>query len=143
MRADEKPSAQRAVRLKTVRRRRGPAHRPLRSRRERPDAADEEPAMSDSNVAGPVVTDPEQHVPRARRGRAGAQRCRFCGDENAGDVVDAGGDIGRVHHACFIEWDRKEEALEMAALVVLSLPDPGERWSEREIFGEDPLAEAA
>jgi hypothetical protein len=99
--------------------------------------------MSDSNLAGPVVTDPEQHVPRARRRRAGAQRCQFCGDENTGDVVDAGGDIGRVHRACFIEWDRNEEALELAALVALSLPDPGEVWSEREIFGEDPLAEAA
>jgi hypothetical protein len=78
--------------------------------------------MSDSNLAGPVVTDPEQHVPRARRGGAAAQRCRFCAHENAGHVVDAGGDIGRVHRACFIEWDGRQEALEMAAMVTLSLP---------------------
>ena len=99
--------------------------------------------MSESNLAGPLVTDPEQHVPCARRGRAAAQRCRFCARENTGDVVDAGGDIGRVHRACFIEWDRRQEALEMAALVTLSLPDPGEFWSEREIAREDPLARAA
>ncbi|WP_242352717.1 MULTISPECIES: hypothetical protein [unclassified Anaeromyxobacter] len=99
--------------------------------------------MSDSDLAEPVVTNPEQHVSRARRGRGAAQRCRFCARENAGDVVDAGGDSGRVHRACFIEWDRRQEALEMAAMVALSLPDPGEFWSEREIAGEDPLAQAA
>ncbi len=99
--------------------------------------------MSDPNLARTVETNPEQHVPRPRRGRAGAQRCRFCDRENAGDVVDAGGDIGRVHRACFIEWDRREEALEMAAMVVLSLPDPGEFWAEREIAGDDPLSHAA
>ena len=98
--------------------------------------------MTESNLAGPVVTDPEQHVPRARRAGA-AQRCRFCARENTGDVVDAGGDIGRVHRACFVEWDRRQEALEMAAMVTLSLPDPGESWSEREIAGENPLAQAA
>jgi hypothetical protein len=99
--------------------------------------------MFDSNLPGPVLTVPEQHLPPARSGRAAAQRCRFCARENTGDVVDAGGDIGRVHRACFIEWDRRQEALEMAAMVTLSLPDPGEFWSEREIAGEDPLARAA
>ena len=99
--------------------------------------------MSDPNPAGQLVTDPEQNVPRVRGRRAGAERCRFCADENVGDVVDAGGDVGRVHRACFIEWDRRQEALEMAAMVALSLPDPGEFWSEREIAGDDPLVEAA
>jgi hypothetical protein len=99
--------------------------------------------MSDSNLADPVVTDPEQHVPRAGRGHAASQRCRLCARENAGDVVDAGGDIGRIHRACFIEWDRGQEALEMAAMVALSLPDPGEFWSEREIAGEDLQDRAA
>jgi len=100
--------------------------------------------MPDPNPAVPVVTDTEQPVPRARRGCARAQRCRFCGCANTGDVVDAGGDVGRVHRACFIEWDRGQEALEMAAMVALSLPDPGEFWSEREIAGDDdPQARAA
>ena len=99
--------------------------------------------MSDSSLAGPVVTYPEQEVLRAPRGRAAPQRCRFCDGENAGDVVDAGSDIGRVHRACFIEWDHRQEALEMAAMLALSLPDPGEFWSEREIDGDDPLARAA
>lgn len=99
--------------------------------------------MFDPNPAGQLVTDPEPHVARARRGRAGAQRCRLCGCDNTGDVVDAGGEVGCVHRACFIEWDRHQEALEMAALVALSLPDPGECWSEREIAGDEPLARAA
>jgi hypothetical protein len=99
--------------------------------------------MSDPNLARTSMSDPEQHVPRARRGRAGAQRCRFCARQNSGDVVDAGGDVGRVHRACFIEWDRRQEALEMAAMVALSLPDPGEFWSEREIAGDDSLTRAA
>jgi hypothetical protein len=99
--------------------------------------------MFDPNPAGQLVTDTEQHVPRARRLRAGAQRCHFCDAENTGDVVDAGGDIGRAHRACFVEWDRRQEALEMAAMVALSLPDPGEFWSEREIDGDDRMAQAA
>ena len=94
--------------------------------------------MSNRNVA--VVNDPEQHAPR---GRAGARRCCLCNEENAGAVVDAGGDLGRVHRACFVAWDREQEALEMGAVVALSLPDPGEYWSEREIADGDPLAWAA
>jgi hypothetical protein len=47
--------------------------------------------------------------------------------------VDAGGDIGRVHRACFIEWDCRQEALEMSMAAALSLPDPREEWSEREV----------
>jgi hypothetical protein len=99
--------------------------------------------MFDAIPAGQLVTDPEPHVDRAQRGRTGAQRCRFCARENTGDVVDVGGDIGRVHRACFIEWDREQEALEMAAMVPLTLPDPGEYWTEREIAGDDPLTRAA
>jgi hypothetical protein len=99
--------------------------------------------MSEPNPAEPAVTDPEQHVSRAPRRGTGTQRCRFCACENTGDVVDAGGNVGRVQRACFIEWDRQEEALEMAATVGLSLPAPGEFWSEREIDGDDPLAQAA
>ncbi len=98
--------------------------------------------MFDPNPAGQLVTEPEPHV-RARRGSTGAMRCPFCYCENTGDVVDAGGDVGRVHRACFIEWDRRQEALEMAAMVALSLPDPGECWSEREIAGDEPLTSAA
>ncbi len=99
--------------------------------------------MSDPKPAGGLLTNPEQHVRRRKRGRSGGQRCRFCAGQNSGDVVDAGGNVGRVHRACFIEWDRRQEALEMAAMVALSLPDPGEFWSEREIAGDDPLARAA
>lgn len=99
--------------------------------------------MSDRKTAGQLVTAPEPRVGRAQRGRAGTRRCRFCARENAGEVVDAGGDVGRVHRACFVEWDRRQEALEMAMMVALSLPDPRESWSEREIAGDEPAARAA
>jgi len=99
--------------------------------------------MSDPNLPRTVVSDPDQAAPPARRVRAGAQRCRFCTRENDGDVVDVGGDIGRVHRACFIDWDREQEALEMALMEPLSMPDPGEDWTEREIAGDDPLTRAA
>jgi len=98
--------------------------------------------MSDSSLARAVEPELDHHVARAARGTR-AQRCRFCARENVGDVVDAGGDIGRVHRACFIEWDRRQEALEAAAMVTLSLPDPRESWSELEIAGDASLARAA
>jgi hypothetical protein len=88
--------------------------------------------MSDSNHAQAVQPEPEHEMEAPRR-RSQAQRCRFCARENVGDVVDAGGDIGRVHRACFIEWDCRQEALEMSMAAALSLPDPREEWSEREL----------
>jgi hypothetical protein len=89
--------------------------------------------MSDSKLAHYVHPEPEHEAKATSCRRSHAQRCRFCDRENIGDVVDAGGDVGRVHRACFIEWDRAEEALEAAAMVTLSLPDPGEEWTEREL----------
>jgi hypothetical protein len=88
--------------------------------------------MSDSN-AHAVQPQAEHEADTAPRRRSGEQRCRFCARENVGDVVDAGGTVGRVHRACFIEWDRKEEALEMSMTVALSLPDPREDSIEREL----------
>jgi hypothetical protein len=77
--------------------------------------------------------------------RAGARverRCRLCAGTAGGETVDAGGDIGRVHRTCFIEWDRQQETLEVAACVGFSLGDPGEYWAELEM--EDaPLTRAA
>ena len=99
--------------------------------------------MSDSNPARAVEPELDHHVARAERAGTRDERCRFCSRENVGDVVDAGGDIGRVHRACFIEWDRRQEALEAAAMVTLSLPDPRESWSELEIAGDASLARAA
>ena len=69
------------------------------------------------------------------------QSCRFCTQGAAGDVIDAGGDVGRVHRACFVEWDRRQEALEAAAKIAFFLPDPGEIRSELEM--EEPVSQAA
>jgi hypothetical protein len=69
--------------------------------------------------------------------------CRLCGATDMEEIVDAGGDVGLVHRSCFIEWDRRQEALEleMAACVGL-LAHPGEYWAELEM--EDaPLTRAA
>ena len=69
------------------------------------------------------------------------RRCRLCAGTAGGETVDAGGDLGRVHRSCFIEWDRRQEALE-AACVGFLLGDPGEYWAELEM--EDaPLTRAA
>ena len=69
------------------------------------------------------------------------QSCRFCARSAVGDVIDAGGDVGKVHRACFVEWDRRQEALEAAATITSFLPDPGEMRTELEM--EEPLARAA
>jgi hypothetical protein len=75
-------------------------------------------------------------MPRARA----APHCRLCNDALAGDAVNAGGDIGRVHRACFIRWDGEQEALEMSLTMSLALPDPLEDWEQG---GEVPAASVA
>ncbi len=67
--------------------------------------------------------------------------CRFCTRGALGDVIDAGGDVGRVHRECFVEWDRRQEGLEAAATIACFLPDPGEIRTELEM--EEPLERAA
>jgi hypothetical protein len=99
--------------------------------------------MSDSFEASPEDLKAGSDTEPAPRRRSRSQRCRFCGCKNVGDVVDAGGNVGRVHRACFIEWDRRQEALEAAAMVALSMPDPGEERSERELDAEDADSRAA
>ena len=68
-------------------------------------------------------------------------KCRFCARAAVDDVVDAGGDVGRAHRVCFVEWDRRQEALEAAATIASFLPDPGELRAELEM--EDTVARAA
>ena len=67
-----------------------------------------------------------------RSGATVEGRCRLCAGTARGDIVDAGGDLGRVHRSCFIEWDRRQEASEAAACVGF-LGDPGEYWAELEM----------
>ncbi len=95
--------------------------------------------MSDSSLAGCELLAPEQQVTPRPRARS-ARHCRLCDDELAGDVVNARGDIGRVHRACFIRWDREQEALEMSVTMSLALPDPLEDWAQE---GEVPAASVA
>ena len=89
------------------------------------------PTESDTGEV-PQVPD---HTTRA------VQSCRFCTRGAVGDVVDAGGDVGKVHWACFVEWDRRQEALEAAATITSFHPDPGEIRTELEM--EEPVARAA
>jgi transposase len=99
--------------------------------------------MFDSHFGRPADRESEHYRAQTSARPAQAKRCQFCDRENNGEVVDAGGDVGRVHRVCFIEWDREQEALELAAMVAMSLPGSGECWSEREIAGDNPMARAA
>ena len=52
--------------------------------------------------------------------------CRFCG-EAPRDAVDAGGTVGVACRSCFVEWDRAQEAAELAdgwKAVSTAMPDP-------------------
>jgi hypothetical protein len=72
------------------------------------------------------------------------QRCRFCTRGASGGVfIDAGGDVGCVQQACFIEWDLRQEAVEATATIASLLADPGELRTELELEVEDPVARAA
>ena len=60
-----------------------------------------------------------------------ANACRFCAGPPGAEMVDAGGDVGRAHFACFLEWDRRQEALE-AEFGRHVLADPREIAAELE-----------
>lgn len=81
--------------------------------------------MSDSNEAESAVPGLEERA-GGTPGRRAARTCCFCGKEVARDVLDAGGDVGRVHPACFEAWDAEQEALEMSLTMAVALPDPRE-----------------
>jgi hypothetical protein len=94
------------------------------------------------------VTHPTRAIGRAagatEQGSDGSEeavQCRFCTRGALGDVIDAGGDVGRVHRACFVEWDLRQEGLEAADTIACFLPDPGEIRTELEM--EEPLERAA
>jgi hypothetical protein len=62
------------------------------------------------------------------------------GPAAADETIDAGGDVGRVHRTCFVDWDRQQEAREVASCLGF-LGDPGESRTELEV--EDAPARAA
>ena len=50
--------------------------------------------------------------------------CTLCGVNcpPEADAVEAGGDLGRCHSACFQDWDRQAEACEMALFDGMFVP---------------------
>ncbi len=50
--------------------------------------------------------------------------CRLCASQVAGDSVRPGPELGAVHRACFIAWDREQEALELEFGGIAYAPDP-------------------
>ena len=97
--------------------------------------------MGATHSARPIERDTGAVVQVSDRADSAVQSCRFCSRGAVGDVVDAGGDVGKVHRACFVEWDRRQEALEAAATITSFLPDPGEIRTELEM--EEPVARTA
>ena len=65
---------------------------------------------TDADTSAPAAV-PLRPPSRRFRAQEGGT-CRVCTRPSADDLVDAGGDIGVVHHACFVLWDRRQEALE-------------------------------
>jgi hypothetical protein len=97
--------------------------------------------MGVTNSARSIERDAGAMAPVSVETDRAVQRCRFCTRGTVGDVIDAGGDVGRVHRECFVEWDRRQEGLEAAAMITCFLPDPGEIRTELEM--EEPLERAA
>ena len=88
-----------------------------------------------------ATTESAVGAPAASSRRRAVDTCRLCSRTTDGEIIDAGGDVGRVHRACFIEWDLRQEALDMSACARFP-GDPREFWAELEMEGS-PVAEAA
>lgn len=65
--------------------------------------------------------------------------CSICREPAVEDLVDAGGDVGVVHRACFVRWDTEQEALEQMLARSLGFPHHAEANLELE---PEPLAAA-
>ena len=97
--------------------------------------------MSDSNEAEGAVLGPDERVGGTPRRRA-TRTCCFCGKAVAREVLDAGGDVGRVHPACFEAWDAEQEAMEMSLTMAMALPDPREDQELEPVVFPMPAAAA-
>jgi hypothetical protein len=73
-----------------------------------PDLSTATGAASNTPLATPG---PSPARPADSRSRTNAA-CRMCGRPALEDLVDAGGDVGIAHRACFVQWDVHQEALE-------------------------------
>ena len=67
------------------------------------------------------------------------RRCSICHEPALEDLLDAGGDVGVVHRACFVRWDTEQEALEQTLARSLAFPHHAEASLEME---PKPLAAA-
>ena len=88
-----------------------------------------------------ATTESAVGAPAASSRLRAVDTCRLCSRTTDGEIIDAGGDVGRVHRGCFTLWDRLQEALEMSACAQLA-DHPGEFSAELEMEGF-PVAEAA
>lgn len=69
--------------------------------------------------------------------------CRFCGHPPDEDPISPGPDLGTVHRACFIRWDRQQEALELESIGGTLFPDPIAFRTDLELKIDDAVARAA
>ena len=97
--------------------------------------------MSDSNETEGAVLGPGERVGGTPGSRA-TRTCCFCGKAVAREVLDAGGDVGRVHPACFEAWDAEQAAMEMSLTMALALPDPREDQELEPVVFPMPAAAA-
>ncbi len=69
----------------------------------------------------------------ASRCRSRSDRgCSLCHEPALEDLADAGGDVGMVHQACFVQWDTEQEALEQTLAQSLGFPHDAEASLELE-----------
>ena len=69
--------------------------------------------------------------------------CRFCARSAHGDTVTPGPSLGKVHRACFVAWDRGQEALELEFGRGFSFPDPVASRTDLELEANKSSANAA
>ena len=69
--------------------------------------------------------------------------CRLCARPARGNAVTPGPTLGKVHRACFIVWDREQEALELEFGRGFHLPDPMASRTDIELEPDRSSADAA
>jgi len=69
--------------------------------------------------------------------------CRFCMRPAHRDTITAGPSLGKVHRACFTDWDRQQEALELEFGRGFNLSDPIAAGTDLEIESDTLSASAA
>ncbi len=94
--------------------------------------------LGDSDLRGPVTVPALSTAVHLERRSRMSPTCGVCGRPALKDRVDAGGDIGVVHHACFVEWDARQEALEQMLASSCGFLHQAEDATDSELDGIDP-----